>query len=85
MDDWKLFAKDDDNMEGLQQTVKNISNDIGRKFGLNKWAKAIFERGRLLKPTPVKIQNNTTINSSKKKEFTIILASMKAIESNMPP
>lgn len=42
MDDWKLFAKDDDNMEGLQQTVKNISNDIGRKFGLNKWAKATF-------------------------------------------
>ena len=35
MGDLKLFAYDE-NLEGLLQTVKNFSNDIGMKFGLAK-------------------------------------------------
>ena len=42
LDDLKLFAKGHDNVEGLLQTVKNFSNDIGMKFGPDKCGKATF-------------------------------------------
>ena len=38
----KLFAKEDDKLEWLVQTVKKFSDDIGIKFGLEKCVKAIF-------------------------------------------
>ena len=34
MDDLKLFAKDDLELEGLLQTLKKISDNISMKFGL---------------------------------------------------
>ena len=36
MGDLKLFAKDDNDREGLLQTVKRFSDDIGMSFGLDK-------------------------------------------------
>ena len=32
MDDFKLFVKNDNDLEGLLQTVKKFSNDIGISF-----------------------------------------------------
>ena len=58
MDDTKLFAKDDDNLDGLLQTVKNISNNIGIKFRLDKRVKGTFERGRLTKLTMIKLEQH---------------------------
>ena len=55
------FAKDDDNLERLHQTLKNFRDDIGMKFQLDKCTKAIFERGRVVKSTSIKIESNTTI------------------------
>ena len=36
MGDLKLFARDDNDREGLLQTVKKFSDDIGMSFGLDK-------------------------------------------------
>ena len=44
MDDLKLFTKDDNDLEGLLQTVKKICDDTGMSFGLDKCAKATFKR-----------------------------------------
>ena len=49
MDVLKRFAKNDQDLEGLLNTVKEFSNDIGMEFGLNKCAKASFVRGKLQK------------------------------------
>ena len=49
MDDLKLFAKNDKDLEGLLSTVKQFSNDIGMEFGLDKCAKATFVKGKLIK------------------------------------
>ena len=38
MDDLKLFAKNEKEIESLVQTVKIVSDDIGVKFGLDKCA-----------------------------------------------
>ena len=48
MDDLKLYARDDLELEGLLQTVKSFSDDIGMEFGLDKCAKATFKRGKMI-------------------------------------
>ena len=47
MNDLKLFAKDDHELERLLQTVKKFSNAIGMNFGPEKCAKATFLNGSL--------------------------------------
>lgn len=43
MDDLKLFARNDDELEGLFQIVKSFSDDSGMSYGLDKCAKALNE------------------------------------------
>ena len=47
MDDFKLFAKDGNDLEGLLQTVKKFNDDISMSFGLDKWAEATFKIEKL--------------------------------------
>ena len=61
MDDLKLLVKDDNNLEGLLQTVKKFSDDIGMPFGLDKSAKATFKREKLTGTTSVGLNWNTGI------------------------
>ena len=61
MDDLKLYAKNDQQLEGLLTTVKQFSNDICMEFGLDKCAKATFIRGKLKRSTPITLDIDTTI------------------------
>ena len=61
MDDLKLFAKNDQDLEGLLNTVKEFSNDIGMEFGLDKCAKASFVRGKLQKTLSINLDIDTAI------------------------
>ena len=47
IDDLKLYAKNDEQLTGLLETVHKFSTDICMSFGLDKCAKASFHRGRL--------------------------------------
>ena len=49
MDNLKLFAKNDQQLEGLLNIVKQFSHDIGMELGLDKCSKSTFFRGKLLK------------------------------------
>ena len=49
VDDLKLFARNDYELERLLPTAKGFSSDIGMEFGLDKCAKASFLRGTLKK------------------------------------
>ena len=49
MDDLKLYAKDDSELEGLLRIVKGFSGNIGMEFGLSKCVKATFKKGKLEK------------------------------------
>ena len=60
MDDQKLFAKDDNDLKGLLQTVK-FSDDIIMSFGLDKCAKATYKRGKLTETTSVELDRKTLI------------------------
>ena len=61
MDDLKLFAKDDKDLEVMLLTVKKLSDDIGMKFGLDKCAKATFKRGKLTQTTSLELDRSATI------------------------
>ena len=61
MDDLKLFAKNDKDLEGLLTTVKQFSNDIGMEFGLDKCAKATFVKGKLIKSSCIILDIETII------------------------
>ena len=45
MDDLKIFAKSDSEVDGLVSTVQILSNDIGMEFGIKKvWCNCIEKR-----------------------------------------
>jgi hypothetical protein len=47
MDDLKLIAKSEEELQKQIQTVKRFSDDINMGFGLDKCAKISFQRGKL--------------------------------------
>ena len=61
MDNLRLYAKDDSELEGLLRMVKGFSHDIGIEFRLSKCAKATFKRGKLEKSDHVRLDEETII------------------------
>ena len=61
MDDVKLYAQNDGELEGLLKTVKAFSDDIGMEFGLDKCAKATFMHGKLVTSENIDISDDTII------------------------
>ena len=57
MDDLKLYAKNDKELEGLLSTVKQFSDDIGMEFGLDKCAKASFIKGKPTRTTAAELES----------------------------
>jgi len=51
MDDLKLFAKSEEELQKQIQTAKTISDDIDMELGLEKCAKIAFKGGKLSSPT----------------------------------
>jgi hypothetical protein len=47
MDNLKLIAKSEEELQKQIQTVKTFSDDIHIDFGLDKCAKITFKRGKL--------------------------------------
>jgi hypothetical protein len=68
MDYLKLYAKNDDQLETLLQTVHHFSNDINMTFGLDKCAKATFKRGKLTQTSNVELNIDTVIKELDQEE-----------------
>ena len=61
MDDLKLYGSSDNQLTGLINTVKNISDDIKMEFGLDKCAKASFKRGKKVSAEGIPLNDNQVI------------------------
>ena len=48
MDDLKIYASNDGELEGMLKTAKKLSDDIGMEFGLNKCAKTSIKKENYL-------------------------------------
>ena len=63
MDDIKLFAKDENGLDALIQTVRVVSTDIGMKFGLEKCAVLVMKRGKVTKSDGIRLPDDRVIKS----------------------
>jgi hypothetical protein len=61
MDDSKLIAKSEEELQKQIQTVKTFSDDIHKEFGLEKCAKITFKRGKLIHSQNLVIDFNREI------------------------
>ena len=58
MDDLKLYAKDEKQLDSLANTVQIFSLDIGMEFGIDKCGLLVIKRGRCKKSEGIKLQND---------------------------
>ena len=61
VDDLKLYGTSDNQLTGIINTVKNISDDIKMEFGLDKCAKTSFKRGKKVSAEGIPLNNNQVI------------------------
>ena len=61
MDDIKLFADSDENLQKLIQTVHDYSNDIHMEFGLDKCAKCTIKTGKKMETDGFELQDGSII------------------------
>ena len=61
MDDLKLYSKNKQEQVGELKIVKQFSHDIGMEFGLEKYAKASFMKGKLASTGNIIIDDDTEI------------------------
>ena len=61
MDDLKLFAKNEKELDSLVSTVQFFSRDIGMEFGLKKCGVTVLKRGKLRKKEGIQLVNGETI------------------------
>jgi len=57
MDDLKLFAKNDGDLQRLIDVVKTFSDAIGMSFGISKCAKLTIKRGKVVQTGPMSLGN----------------------------
>ena len=61
VDDLKPYGTSDNQLTGLINTVKNVSDDIKVEVGLDKCAKASFKRGKKVSAEGILLHNNQVI------------------------
>ena len=77
MDDIKLFAKNEKELETLIQTVRIYSQDIGMKFGSEKCAMLVMKSGKRHIKEGVKLPNQV-IRTLGEKEINKYLRLLEA-------
>ena len=55
MDDLKLYAKSERELDSLIQTVRIFSDDVGMVFGLDKCAVLVLKRGRMVRTEGIEL------------------------------
>ena len=61
MDDIKLFAKNDNEIDSLVHTVRICSSDIGMEMGISKCALVTMKRGKHVKSLGIKLPRDEEI------------------------
>ena len=61
MDDLRLYAKDEKQLDSLVNTVQIFSLDIGMEFDIDKCGILVMKRGRYKKSEEIKLPNDQEI------------------------
>ena len=68
VDDLKLYGTNQNQLKGLDNTVKMVSDDIKMGFGLDKCAKATFRRGKKIAAEGIALNDNQVIQDVEQAE-----------------
>ena len=69
MDDLKIFAKSEREVNGLVSTVQILSNDIGMEFGIKKCGVLVLERGKVVSSERIEMPNDERIKEVEKNRY----------------
>ena len=83
MDNIKLFAKIEKELENLIQVVRIYSDDIGMEFGIEKCAMLIRKSGNRQMTEGIELLNQEKSERSKKNKLTNTREYWKRAPSNM--
>ena len=61
MDNLKLYGTNDNQLNGLISTVKKVLDDIQMEFGLDKYVKATFKRGKKVSAEGILVNDHQLI------------------------
>ena len=68
MDDLKLYAKNEKELDSLIQQVRVFSKDMGMDFGIEKCSMLVMKRGKKTKSGGIMLPDDTVIKSLKEGE-----------------
>ena len=61
MDDLKLYSRSEKGLDSSVQTVRVFSEDIGMKFGIEKCATLVMEKGKIVKSVGIELPDAKVI------------------------
>ena len=82
MDDIKLFAKNEKELETLIQTVRIYNQDIGMEFGIDKCVMIVMESGKRRLTEGIELPNQEKIRTLGEKETYKSLGILEADTEN---
>ena len=69
MDDLKLYSRSEKALDSLVQTVRVFSEDIGIKFGIEKYAILVMDKGKIVKSVGIELPDGKVIKSLQEGEI----------------
>ena len=72
MDDLKLFAKNEDQIDNLVNTVRIFSEDIKMEFGLPKCGVLIMKRGKVVKSEGISMSDGKMMKNIEKGGYSYL-------------
>ena len=63
MDDLKLYIRNEKELDSFVQTIHIFSKDIGTKFGTEKFAMFVREKGKIVKSVGIELPDGKVIKS----------------------
>ena len=63
MDDLKLYAETEEELDSLVQTVRVFIEDIGMKFSIEKCSMLVMKRGKKVKSDEIKLPEDTVMKA----------------------
>ena len=86
MDDLKLYRRSEKGLDSLVQTLRVFSEDRGMKFGIEKCAMLVTEKGKIVKSVGIELPDGKVIRSLQEGEsykYLGILEADKFLEEKM--
>lgn len=72
MDDLKLYAKNEEQIDSLIQTTNIFSTDIGMEFGIKKCGVLVLKRGKIIKCDGIELPSNEVIKQVEEDGYTYL-------------